>query len=162
MHAPSSHTTGAHRPMSDDRPGTEMIELTRAECLQLLKTKSFGRLAVNMDEGPPVIRPVNYAFDESSQSIVFRTADGSKFLALLRSAQAAFEIDRVDDAARTGWSVIVHGVTDEVTDPIKVRRLDSLGLEPWAPGQKPHWVHIRAWTVSGRRIVLRADTVSDA
>jgi nitroimidazol reductase NimA-like FMN-containing flavoprotein (pyridoxamine 5'-phosphate oxidase superfamily) len=130
-----------------------MIELSREECLQLLKTQSFGRLAVTMDKGPPLIRPVNYAFDESSQSIVFRTADGSKFHAVLKSAQAAFEVDRVDEMSRTGWSVIVQGVTDEVTRPSDVRHLDSLGLASSAPGQKAHWVHIRTWTVSGRRIV---------
>jgi hypothetical protein len=110
-----------------------------------------------MGEGAPVIRPVNYVFDEPSQSVMFRTALGSKFHALLRSADAAFEIDGIDETSRTGWSVIVRGVTDEVTDPSEVRRLDGLGLEPWAPGPKAHWVHIRAWTVSGRRIVLAAD-----
>jgi nitroimidazol reductase NimA-like FMN-containing flavoprotein (pyridoxamine 5'-phosphate oxidase superfamily) len=159
MQAPFSQSTRARRSVSDNEPGTEMTELSREECLQLLKTQSFGRLAVNTGKGPPVIRPVNYAFDESSQSIVFRTADGSKFHALLQSAQAAFEVDRVEGGSHTGWSVIVHGVTDEVTHPSEVRRLDNLGLEPWAPGHKPHWVHIRAWTVSGRRIVMAADNV---
>ncbi len=125
--------------------------------MRLLASHSFGRLAVSMGEGAPVIRPVNYVFDEPSQSVMFRTALGSKFHALLRSADAAFEIDGIDETSRTGWSVIVRGVTDEVTDPSEVRRLDGLGLEPWAPGPKAHWVHIRAWTVSGRRIVLAAD-----
>lgn len=137
-----------------------MVELSREECLRLLKTQTFGRLAVNFGKGPPVIRPVNYAFDEPSQSVVFRTADGSKFHALVRSAQAAFEVDRVEGASLTGWSVIMHGVTDEITQPSEIRRLDALGLEPWAPGEKPHWIHIRAWTVSGRRILVAADGVS--
>jgi uncharacterized protein len=98
-------------------------------------------------------------FDQPSQSVVFRTALGSKFHALLQSADAAFEIDGIDERSRTGWSVIMHGVTDEITNATDIRRLDGLGLEPWAPGPKAHWVHIRAWTVSGRRIVLAADTV---
>ena len=117
--------------------------------MRLLASHSFGRLAVSMGEGAPVIRPVNYVFDEPSQSVMFRTALGSKFHALLRSADAAFEIDGIDETSRTGWSVIVRGVTDEVTDPSEVRRLDGLGLEPWAPGPKAHWVHIRAWTSLG-------------
>jgi nitroimidazol reductase NimA-like FMN-containing flavoprotein (pyridoxamine 5'-phosphate oxidase superfamily) len=120
----------------------------------LLGSTSFGRLAVNTGEGAPVIRPVNYVFDEPSQSVVFRTARGSKFQALLRAARAAFEIDGIDASARTGWSVIIVGVTEEVTNPIETRRLESLPLDPWAPGEKPHWVRIRAWTVSGRRIAL--------
>lgn len=136
-----------------ERPVTEMLDLSRDECLRLLASRSVGRLAVNgRGESPPVIRPVNYVFDERSQSVVFRTALGSKFYALLSSAQAAFEVDDVDEASRTGWSVIVHGVTDEVSNPADVRRLDGFGLEPLAPGLKTHWMHIRAWTISGRRI----------
>ena len=107
-----------------------------------------------MGDGAPLIRPVNYVFDDRSQSVVFRTGRGSKFHALLRSANAAFEIDGIDERSRTGWSVVMRGVTDEVVGPTEIRRLDRLGLEPWAPGAKPHWMYIRAWTVSGRRIVL--------
>ncbi len=136
-----------------------MLELPREECLRLLATHHFGRLAVSVREEPPVIRPVNYLFDERSQSVVFRTAPGSKFHALLRSAYAAFEIDGTDEASRTGWSVIIRGVTNEVTNPSDVRRLDGLGLEPWAPGPKRHWMLIRARTVSGRRIVLADSAV---
>ncbi|HEY2654080.1 MAG TPA: pyridoxamine 5'-phosphate oxidase family protein [Solirubrobacteraceae bacterium] len=131
-----------------------MVELSREECLKLLASHSFGRLAVNMGDGAPVIRPVNYLFDLPSQSVVFRTAPGSKFHALLRSADAAFEIDGIDERSRTGWSVIIRGMTEEMTNQSDIRRLDRLGLQPWAPGDKRHWMHIRAWTVSGRRIVL--------
>jgi nitroimidazol reductase NimA-like FMN-containing flavoprotein (pyridoxamine 5'-phosphate oxidase superfamily) len=129
------------------------LTLSRDECLRLLASCHFGRLAVSMD-GPPLIRPVNYVFDKRSNSVVFRTASGSKFHALLRAAQAAFEIDGIDEISRTGWSVIMHGVTDEVTDPREIQRLEALGLEPWASGPKRHWMHIRAWTVSGRRVAL--------
>jgi nitroimidazol reductase NimA-like FMN-containing flavoprotein (pyridoxamine 5'-phosphate oxidase superfamily) len=135
-------------------PPTEMLELSREDCLALLAANNFGRLAVNIGKGAPVVRPVNYVFDEPSQSVVFRTAPGSKLHALLRSTDAAFEIDSVDERTRTGWSVIIRGVTEEVTNPSEVRRLDGLGLEPWVPGEKPHWVQIRAWTVSGRRIAV--------
>jgi uncharacterized protein len=144
-------------PEPDAGPAAEMLDLSREECLQLLAANGFGRLAVNLGEGPPVIRPVNYLFDEPSQSVVFRTGLGSKFHALLRSADAVFEIDGIDEGSRTGWSVIMRGVTDEITNPNDVRRLDGLGLPPWAPGHKAHWVHIRAWTVSGRRIMVAAD-----
>lgn len=131
---------------------SQMVELPREECLRLLAENSFGRLAVILG-GVPVIRPVNYVFDRAWQSVAFRTAAGSKLHALLRSARAAFEIDGIDPTTRTGWSVIIAGVTEEVTKPGDIRRLDGLGLDAWSPGDKPHWVHIRAWTVSGRRIV---------
>jgi len=134
----------------------ELLDLSREECLRLLAEHSFGRLAVSMHEGAPVIRPVNYAFDVPTQSVVFRTGRGSKFHALVQAADAAFEIDGVDEDARTGWSVIIRGVTAEVTKASEIRRLDALGLQTWTPGSSGHWMHIRARTVSGRRIVRRA------
>lgn len=133
-----------------------MDELSRDECLELLATHGIGRVAVNLGEGPPVIRPVNYLFDRVTQSVVMRTAPGSKFHALLRETHAAFEIDGVDQQSRTGWSVIIRGITEEIVDRRELHRLMEIGLEPWAPGDKPHWVRIRAWTVSGRRIALPA------
>jgi nitroimidazol reductase NimA-like FMN-containing flavoprotein (pyridoxamine 5'-phosphate oxidase superfamily) len=135
-----------------------MLDLYREECLSLLASNSFGRVAITA-ERTPVIRPVNYVFDESSQSVVFKTALGSKFHYLLKSTEAAFEIDGIDAGSRTGWSVIIHGVTEEIKQPTEIGRLDELGLEPWAPGHKSHWVRIRARTVTGRRIVLAADRV---
>jgi nitroimidazol reductase NimA-like FMN-containing flavoprotein (pyridoxamine 5'-phosphate oxidase superfamily) len=140
----------AGSPLPDERRN-EMLILPREECLRLLASHSFGRLAVAMDS--PVIRPVNYVFDESSQSVAFRTADGSKFHAMLINGKAAFEIDEIDPRARTGWSVIIVGMTEDVTDPRERRRLDHLALETWTPGPKAHWMRIRAWTVTGRRIV---------
>ena len=132
-------------------PTSEMLALPREECLRLLASNSFGRLAVAMDS--PVIRPVNYAFDERSQSVVFRTADGSKFHAMLVNGNAAFEIDGIEQGSHTGWSVIIVGMAEEVTNPADIRRLDGLGVENWTPGHKAHWMRIRAWTVTGRRIV---------
>lgn len=148
---PIGHVIATQEPPAPECPTSEMLVLSRDECLRLLASNSLGRLAVAID--PPVIRPVNYIFDEPSQSIVFRTSDGSKFHALLYAVHAAFEIDGFDPGSRTGWSVIISGVTEEVTNPVDVRRLDSLGLDSWTPGRKPHWMRIRSRTVSGRRIV---------
>jgi nitroimidazol reductase NimA-like FMN-containing flavoprotein (pyridoxamine 5'-phosphate oxidase superfamily) len=140
-----------------DEPTSEMLVLPREECLRLLASHRFGRLAVATDT--PVIRPVNYVFDDRSQSVAFRTADGSKFHAMLSHGNAAFEIDGIDPGSRTGWSVIMVGMTEEVTNATELRRLNRLGLETWTPGHKAHWMRIRAWTVSGRRIVLSAGAV---
>ncbi len=137
--------------MSAEKTG--LVTISREQCLELLAEHSFGRLAVNLGEGAPVIRPVNYAFDRSSQCVVFRTDTGSKLHAVLHSAHAAFEIDGMDPESRTGWSVIIVGITEEVTRAADLARLQRLNLETWAPGHKSHWVQIRARTVSGRRII---------
>ena len=129
-----------------------LIVLPREECLTLLASHSSGRLAIGTD--PPVIRPVNYVFDDRSQSVAFRTAGGSKFHAMLTHGRAAFEIDGLDPSSHTGWSVIIAGTAEEVSSRSELRRVERLGLETWMPGEKPHWMRIRARTVSGRRIVL--------
>ena len=132
----------------------QLAELERDECIRLLTLTRFGRLAVSPPDWrtPPVIRPVTYVFDRSSQSIVFRSARGSKFTALLLSGQAAFEIDGIEPTAETGWSVIVQGPVEEITNTAEIHRLERLELHPWAPGEKPHWIRIRANVVTGRRI----------
>src|SRR5437764_10832142 len=127
-----------------NRRCSEIVELDRPECLRLLSGTGFGRLAINGQGGTPIVRPVNYRFDERSQSVVFRTARGSKFHALVLSAKAAFEIDGTDPSARVGWSVIIVGVIEQITDLAEMRRLERHGLEPWAAGDKPPWVLSRA------------------
>ena len=100
------------------RPRTELLELARPECLRLLATTSIGRVVVSVPAWDhPMIRPVNYLFDESSQSVLLRSAIGSKLHSLLRSARAAFEIDGIDHAGDVGWSVIITGVCEEITAP---------------------------------------------
>ena len=135
------------------RAAGELLELSRAECLRLLGSCHFGRLGLTTDQSTPIIRPLNYLFDEPSQSVVFRTAPGTKLSGLLRSTQAAFEIDGIDPTDHTGWSVIIIGATEEITGTNEIRRLENAGLDAWAPGDRTRWVRIRARTISGRRIV---------
>ena len=76
---PAAVGRSAPGPSGGEDVTIEMLELPREECLRLLASHSFGRLAVSMGERAPVLRPVNYLFDDASQSVVFRTAVGSGF-----------------------------------------------------------------------------------
>lgn len=139
----------------------ELLELGRGECLRLVAANSgrVGRIAVDVPDSPPIVRPVNYVFDDRSQSVVFRSAPGSKLSSVVNSATAVFEIDGGDPVERTGWSVIIVGEVEELTDPAEIERLENLELEPWAPGAKTHWVRIHATSASGRRIVRTSDVM---
>jgi nitroimidazol reductase NimA-like FMN-containing flavoprotein (pyridoxamine 5'-phosphate oxidase superfamily) len=147
---PQMSTSPSESPAGE--PRAAITELARSECLELLARNHFGRVAVAIGDGPPAIRPVNYVFDQRSQSVAFQTAGGSKLLGVLKSKNAAFEIDAIDATQHAGWSVVIHGVAEEVTDPSELVRLGELGLDPWVPGFKSHWVRIRAYVVSGRRL----------
>lgn len=132
----------------DNRTGLEVLD--RDECLRLLGVHGVGRVAV-IDGGRPVIFPINYAVD--GDEVLFRTAPGTKLDAAARGQQVAFEIDSADPMYHTGWSVIVQGRCEEVTEPSRRDEIDRLPLRPWAAGAKDHVVAIRIESVTGRRIV---------
>lgn len=132
----------------------KMEKLDQDECHRLLAGHHLGRLAVP-DFGGPMIFPVNYVVDQDL--VVFRTDPGSKLDAATEREVVAFEVDAVDEATRTGWSVVVRGVLAEITDPAHLARLRSLPLYPWAPGERSRYVRVRPLTISGRRITIPAD-----
>jgi uncharacterized protein len=132
----------------DARTGIEWID--RDECVRLLAEDEIGRLAV-VDGGTPTIFPVNYRLD--GEAIVFRTDPGTK-LAQGPRAQVCFEIDHFDRQERTGWSVVVHGRFEEVTEyeAATFKRIHELPVDPWAGGEKAHWVRLVPQRITGRRV----------
>lgn len=133
-------------------PDRAIEEIDAAGCLELLGTQQVGRVAVVVGIHP-VIFPVNYRLD--GDAVVFRTGDGAK----LRGAAGhpvGFEVDEVDVARHTGWSVHVWGKASDVTEddggPL-FQRLRRLELEPWAVAEASHWVRIDPVSITGRRIV---------
>ncbi len=136
----------------DDTSDPQLLVLDADECLRLLATQQIGRLGVNAQHYP-LIFPVNYALDRDVN--VIRTDIGTK----LRAAQHAnvtFEVDHIDSVHRTGWSVLVRGLAEEVTSEhgeaiIECTR--AAGVEPWAPGDHGHWMRLIPHAISGRRIV---------
>jgi nitroimidazol reductase NimA-like FMN-containing flavoprotein (pyridoxamine 5'-phosphate oxidase superfamily) len=127
--------------------------MTKRECFDLLAREQVGRVTDNDDLGP-VIFPVNFVLDR--HMVVLRTGEGTKLDAAMRGSRVAFEIDGVNAADRTGWSVVVRGEAVEVTDPDELARLHELPLDSWAPGTKSHYVRILPSAVTGRRIWLSA------
>jgi nitroimidazol reductase NimA-like FMN-containing flavoprotein (pyridoxamine 5'-phosphate oxidase superfamily) len=141
-----------------DRLGTEVIH--RGECLRLLGGEELGRIGVS-DHGSPLVLPVNYVLD--GDAVVFRTGPGTKLQAAIRGP-VAFEVDHIDRASRSGWSVVVRGFAEEVTTfsgPGVRERLESLTIQPWAPGEKACLVRITARSITGRRIRGRSSGRTD-
>ncbi|MBV9920693.1 MAG: pyridoxamine 5'-phosphate oxidase family protein [Pseudonocardia sp.] len=137
--------------MSANR-GPTLQSLTDDECHALLKTQQIGRLGVNA-EHYPLIFPVNYGLDGSV--VVVRTHPGTK-LSAANHANVTFEVDHIDQVGRTGWSVLIRGLAEEVTGAHGaelIERTHAAGAEPWAPGEYGHWLRIIPHDVTGRRIV---------
>lgn len=128
-----------------------LTTLDQSTCRRLLERHHFGRVAVNDQDGP-VVLPVNYVFDRGS--VVFRTGAGTKLAAAEAGERGCFEIDDVDEERRLGWSVVVRGRLEEVTDPAELQRLQEVMIEPFAPGERDHLVRVIDGSITGRRIPI--------
>lgn len=129
-----------------DSPVTIMTE---DACWGLLASLEVGRLATALD-GAPEIFPVNYVVD--GNSIVFRTADGSKLALLTNHDQVAFEVDTWD--FERGNSVVLKGNAREITDPHELARAQALPLRPWIATVKSHFVRLLPHDVTGRSFLF--------
>src|SRR5512139_3927707 len=133
--------------MDSDTHGLEVLD--RPECLALLRCVPLGRI-VFTDRALPAVQPVNFTVHEGD--VIIRTSAGSKLAAAARRAVVAFEIDEYDAASRSGWSVVIVGQAEVVSDPGENERLDSLPLDTWAPGQRNHYIRVRPEIVTGRKV----------
>ena len=130
--------------------------LNHDECLALLADEHVGRLAVIVG-GRPEIFPINYVLD--GEAVVFRTNSGTK-LSGTTQGEVAFEVDMTHGPSGSGWSVVVHGIAQEVTAldrPDLQERLESLPLGVWAPGERPHLMRIAPSQITGRRVGPQVD-----
>ncbi|NRQ39235.1 helix-turn-helix domain-containing protein [Nonomuraea sp. NN258] len=125
--------------------------LDPGECLRLIAPGGIGRVAFNGSHGPTVL-PVNYTLHDGA--VVFRTAAGGPMDQDLRSGvtgveiKIAFEVDRIDEARREGWSVLVQGPAHHLT-PGEAPGSD---VTPWAGGERTLHIRIVPDRITGRRI----------
>ncbi len=131
--------------MDTDVNGVEV--LNRAEAIALLESQEVGRL-VYTRRALPAVRPVNFAV--RGGAVLIWTGSASSLGQAVRGAVVAFEADELDRATRSGWSVVVVGTAQLVTDETELTRARLDGPSPWAPGIKDHLIRIPLTMVSGR------------
>ncbi len=141
-----------------EQPGTDLVgtmeQLDATECMDLLATTTVGRVGFLLD-GRPVVLPVNYAID--GHTVVFRSAEGT-VLNKVAMQVIAFEADKIDEDAHSGWSVLAQGVAQDVSEAIDTtsEQLRKLSLVSWAPGRRDRWFRLDATTLTGRRLRVEA------
>ena len=137
-------------PADPPRDHAGLAVLGYQECLRLAGSEPVGRIAF-AHGGDIHVFPVNHCVLEGL--VAFCTADGTKLGAALDASVVAFEVDRYDADQRTGWSVLVKGRAEVVTERSLQNRLRATGLRPWrSAAPRPEWVVIRPDTVTGRRL----------
>jgi nitroimidazol reductase NimA-like FMN-containing flavoprotein (pyridoxamine 5'-phosphate oxidase superfamily) len=162
----TTESAGSQGVLKDDPSGQEapspapaagrrdLRMLSPEECLSLLEPGGVGRVGF-MSGGRVAILPVNFAV--AGKAIIFRTAPDT-LLAAYGNAPVSFEADRLDEAHREGWSVLVQGHAHKVTSEHEVQRLEHVThLEPWASGARDVYVRIMPARITGRirRLVHR-------
>lgn len=122
-----------------------VVALDAQECWRHLGAQQLGRLVTRVGDVIDIF-PVNYVVDD--ESILFRTAQGSKLTELTINDEVLFEVDDHTDA--DAWSVIVRGTARSLDTSAEVERADALPLTPWVPTIKYTYVRITPRAVSGR------------
>lgn len=128
-------------------------ELSLVECLELLGTRTIGRVAFS-DQALPAVLPVTYGLD--GQRVVFRTRLDGPLGERLHGAVVAFEVDQVDETTRSGWSVVLVGVARLAREPSEWLRVDRLWPQPWADGDRHTLVVVTPGRITGRRVGLES------
>lgn len=133
-----------------------MLEiLDEAECRRLIEPGGIGRLVFAGSYDLTVL-PVNYKMHEGA--ILFRTAEAGTTEEDLRTGishaefRVAFEVDQFDMQAREGWSVLIQGPAHHLDSAAERAEAETLGIEPWASGEREHFIRITPARITGRRI----------
>ncbi|MFB7169948.1 helix-turn-helix domain-containing protein [Streptomyces sp. NPDC056254] len=148
MGSDRDHRPAARAPDAADHP--EVLE--EEECRRLLGIQGIGRVAVFTPEGPAV-HPVNYLV--VAGDVAFRTA-ADTVLARAADTEAAFEVERIDEVAARGWSVLAVGVLQTAPNPDELEgRAEAAHCKPWAGGSRAHWMRLAPVRLTGRRVVCR-------
>lgn len=131
-------------------PTIEIQTLAEAECLGLLRSQPVGRL-VFTENALPAIRPVNYRLD--GHDVIVR-ASPETWISRLNGSIVAFEVDQIDPRNHTGWSVVVLGKAELITDIDQLVRLADPTYRPWAGGKHDRCMRLRPGQITGRRLAL--------
>ena len=131
---------------------TDVIQnLSDEESLELLATKTFGRLVVRRKDDMDLF-PLNYLVHEGE--IYFRTAEGSKLFSLTLNNDVLLEADNVDGDSQEAWSVVVKGTARTLSSNAEIEAADQLPLKPWLPTLKYNYVVVSPNEISGRKFHL--------
>jgi nitroimidazol reductase NimA-like FMN-containing flavoprotein (pyridoxamine 5'-phosphate oxidase superfamily) len=132
-------------------------DLTRAECLDLLRRASLGRIGVSSGALPHV-EPVHFRL--VGDEVVLRVGQQTRLDVAATDNVVAFEVDSFDPRSRTGWCVVVTGVARRLDDPKTLDELDAFDLPAWSTDIGECVLAISTDVVSGERIHPPADATS--
>jgi len=126
--------------------GQPVTILSASECWNLLASAALGRLVTSVD-GQAEIFPVNFVVQR--QTLLFRTAEGTKLVTTAINNSVLFEVDDHDTAE--GWSVIVKGTARILRSGEELDEAERAELLPRTATLKQRYVRIHPVSITGRR-----------
>ena len=124
-------------------------DLSPPECLGLLAMVRVGRVGIASEEGP-LILPVNFIV--LRETVVFRTAPGTKLATAMARGAVSFEADDYARNGTWGWSVLLHGTASEMAAGPERESIRVALLRAWAfqEGGADRIVRIDPTSITGR------------
>jgi nitroimidazol reductase NimA-like FMN-containing flavoprotein (pyridoxamine 5'-phosphate oxidase superfamily) len=133
--------------MYSDHFGLE--PLSPGECVDLLRTRSLGRVGLSAGSLPYVL-PVRYVVD--GERILMRTGLDTRMAAATKDAVVAFQVDAFDDDLDAGWSVLVQGRARDVSGSSPVEPAAEQVLSSWVGRSPARCFAIPLELVKGQRM----------
>jgi uncharacterized protein len=96
-------------PQNEKQPINCLVELSEADCRELLAHHTAGRVGFMAGDGP-LILPVAYQYRNGS--VMFRASPVGPLAELVRRTSVAFEIDEINEQSKSGWSGLVVGFAE--------------------------------------------------
>ncbi|HEX7096221.1 MAG TPA: pyridoxamine 5'-phosphate oxidase family protein [Acidimicrobiales bacterium] len=129
-----------------------VVDMDDQQCVAHLTAASFGRLGVVVN-GKPEIFPVHHAYDPVTGCVVFQTNTRTKLHAAMDWPSVAFEVDGLDpDHEWGGWSVLIVGRAEEITDREEISRAARLHPTLWGSDDSERWIRIVPEKMTGRYV----------
>jgi transcriptional regulator with XRE-family HTH domain len=129
--------------------------LDSESCAALIRDGGVGRVLFHEPRGL-VALPVNFRVLDGA--VIFRTGASASLIQAVQSASdghLSFEVDHIDDALTEGWSVLITGDAQVISDPDERELAKATGVTPWADGTKDVYIRITPKEMTGRRIRRR-------
>jgi len=127
--------------------------LAPPECMRLLavsaKDGGVGRLGAATDQAPVVI-PVNFTLRDGQ--VLVRVGTGF-FSQAAAGHLVAFEVDHIDSAAGTAWSVLIRGLATLIEAPTEIEL--AAAAHPLVPEPGDMVLVVRPDILTGRRFEIR-------
>lgn len=104
-------------------------QLTDEECKELLRTEERGTLAVNGDDGYPYAFPMNFTYDEESNSLILHCAKGGYKLDCMRRSDKVCFCFHNKPTSPTGAlprnvrSIVIFGRIRVIDDQDEIMRI---------------------------------------